>query len=207
MLQTLSHDVQLMLIGLTVLGGLFLISMIRTFVLLRDNGRMRRECEKMEKQAVEQQIELTAVHHDAMSWRAKTQRQFDALRGELSHRLLQSEQSNRHAQQGLDTAQAKSLASALAKIAELEARLAAKPVPASPPKPPAFAKPAEPSLPALPAMETLRLQSLEAELAAAKAELAAHRQQNAALQRTLLLARRRQPAPRKNGVRGMARSA
>jgi hypothetical protein len=52
MLQTLSHDVQLMLIGLTVLGGLFLISMIRTFVLLRDNGRMRRECEKMEKQAV-----------------------------------------------------------------------------------------------------------------------------------------------------------
>ena len=205
--QTLPHDVQLLLIGLTVLAGLFLISMIRTFVLLRDNGRMRRECTKMEKQALEQQIELTAIHHDAMSWRAKTQRQFDALRGDLSHRLLQSEQSNQHAQQGLDAAQTKSLAAAIAKIEELEARLAAKPSPISIPKPPAFAKPEESSLPALPAMETLRLQSLEAELATAKAELAANRQQNASLQRTLLLARRRHSPVRKNGTRGTVRSA
>ncbi|MFN0075060.1 MAG: hypothetical protein ACKVY0_01165 [Prosthecobacter sp.] len=208
MFQTLSHDVQLLLIGLTVLSGLFLIAMIRTFVLLRDNDRMHSECTKMEKQALEQQIELTAIHHDAMSWRAKTQRQFDALRGDLSHRLLQSEQSNQHAQQGLDVAQSQSLTAMLAKITELEARLAAKPAPAAPSKPPApaFAKPAESSLPSLPAMETLRLQSLEAELAATKAELTAHRQQNAALQRTLLLARRRQPALRKSGTRGMARN-
>ncbi len=207
MLQTLLNDDQVLLICLTVLSGLFLIAMVRTFVLLRDNDRMRHECMKMEKHALGQQIELTAVHHDAMSWRAKTQRQFDALRGDLSHRLLQSEQSNQHAQQGLDAAQALSLSTALAKIKELETRLAAKPASAAPPKHPAFAKPAAPALPSLPAMETLRLQSLEAELAAAKAELAAHRLQNAALQRSVLLARRRQPALRKNGTRGMARSA
>lgn len=58
-------------------------------------------------------------------------------------------------------------------------------------------------------METLRIQSLEAELAAAKAELATGKQQNASLQRALLLARRRLPvtAMRKSTPRSTARSA
>jgi hypothetical protein len=58
-------------------------------------------------------------------------------------------------------------------------------------------------------MDTLRIQSLESELAAAKAEIAIARQQNSALQRTLLLARRRAPVPamRKSPPRGAVRSA
>jgi hypothetical protein len=215
---TLSQDAQFLLIVLCILSGLLLIALVRLFLLSCSNRRMRVECAKMEKQVVEQQIEITAVHHDAMSWRAKTQRQFDAFRTDLSHRLHQSEQSILHAQKRLETTREQALSSALAKIAELEALLAAKS--AAPTLPvitlpeavassvsTGFAKPPPPSLPSLPAMETLRLQSLESELAAAKAEIAAGRQQQAALQRSLLLARRRQPAVRKNGVRGPARSA
>ncbi|MDZ4401128.1 hypothetical protein [Prosthecobacter sp.] len=215
---TLPQDVQFLFIGLCILGGLFLIGLIRMFLLSRSNRRMRLESTKMEKQAVKQQVEITAIHHDAMSWRAKTQRQFDAFRIELSHRLMQSEQGNLHAQKLLDAAQEQSLASALAKITELEARLAAKPVVTMPaiaalseagvlPKPAGFIKPPPSSLPSLPAMETLRLQALENELAAARTEIVIGRQQNAALQRALLLARRRQPAARKNGARGTTRCA
>lgn len=215
---TLPQDAQLLFIGLCILGGLLLIALTRLFLLSRSNRRMRIECAKMEKQTVEQQVEITAIHHDAMSWRAKTQRQFDAFRTDLSHRLHQSEQGNLHAQKRLDATQEQTLASALAKIAELEARLAAKPATATPPaialpetaapfKAAGFVKAPPPSLPSLPAMETLRLQSLESELAAAKAEAAAGRQQNTALQRALLLARRRQPVVRKNAARGMTRSA
>ena len=52
-------------------------------------------------------------------------------------------------------------------------------------------------------METLRVQALESELAAAKAEIALGKQQNSVLQRALLLARRKAPvaARRKSGVR------
>lgn len=215
---TLPQDAQLLFIGFCIVGGLFLIALVRMFLLSRSNRRMRIECAKMEKQMFERQVEIAAVHHEAMSWRAKTQRQFDAFRTDLSHRLHQSEQSNLHAQKRLETTQEQALSSALAKIAELEALLAAKP--AAPTLPvitmpeavassvsAGFVKAPPPSLPSLPAMETLRLQSLENELAAAKAEIAAGRQQQSALQRALLLARRRQPAARKSGVRGPTRSA
>ena len=52
-------------------------------------------------------------------------------------------------------------------------------------------------------METLRVQALESELAAAKAEIAYSKQQNAVLQRALLLARRKAPA--KSSQRSKAR--
>ncbi len=137
----------------------------------------------------------------------------ETLRSELSHRLQQTDQGGANALKELDAMHQQTLAVALAKISELEAALAAKPKPTAPPVPAAVAvapaKPPPPSLPALPAMETLRIQSLEAELAAAKAELASGRQQTAALQRALLLARRRLPvtAMRKCPTRSAARSA
>ena len=166
-------------------------------------------------QAALQQLEVISIHHDSISWRAKVQRQFDALRSELSHRLQQSDQGGANALKELDAVHQQTMAVAVAKISELEAALAAKPKPAAPPVPAAVAvappkpPPPPPSLPALPAMETLRIQSLEAELAAAKAELATGRQQTAALQRALLLARRRLPvtAMRKSPPRSAARSA
>ncbi len=193
-----------MLVAVCILGGLLLVALIRMLLLSRANRRMRLAGAKMEKQTAAQQVEITAILHEANSWRAKTQRQFDALRSDFAHRLLQTEQGGRHALQHLEDIRQQSLAEMLAKITTLEARLAAKSAAKVLPKPiPSLA----PSLPSLPAMETLRLQSLEAELSAARAEIAASGQQVAALQRALLLARRRQLAPRKNSVRGTLRGA
>jgi hypothetical protein len=209
----LPQDVLVLLIGLSIATGLFLLSLVRTFRLLRDNHRMEVEIAKMEKQSVLQQLEVTSVHHDAMSWRAKTQRQFDALRSELSHRLQQVDQGGANALKEMDAVHQQTLAVALAKISELEAALVAQPKAAAPAFPPPFTaalpKPPPASLPPLPAMDTLRIQSLESELAAAKAEIASAKQQNSALQRALLLARRRAPAPamRKSTPRGAVRSA
>ena len=208
MKSALPIDITLLQICLTLVSGLFLLALIRIFRLGSANRRMRAETEKMDKQAALQQIEVTAIHHDAMSWRAKTQRQFDALRADLSHRLQQSDQGSVHALKDLEESHQQVLVAALGKISVLEAALAAKPVAVAPPPPPAFVAPKPqppppPVLPALPAMETLRVQALESELAAAKAEIALGKQQNSVLQRALLLARRKAPvaARRKSGVR------
>lgn len=208
----LSQDIQILLIGLSIAVGLFLISLIRICRLSRSNNRLRLEDSKMSRQTVLQQLEVTAVHHDAMSWRAKTQRQFDALRSEFAHRLQQADQGGLNALNGLDEAHKKALSEALAKISELETALAAKPAAAPLPAPFASAlpkPPPPPTFPALPPVDTLRIQTLESELAAAKAELATSRQQAATLQRALLLARRRPPvtAVRKSASRSAARNA
>lgn len=211
MTSALSQDIQILLMGLSIVAGLFLISLIRIYRLSRSNRRLRLENAKMSKQAVLQQMEVTSIHHDAMSWRAKTQRQFDALRSEFSHRLQQADQGGLHALKGLDEAHKKALSEALAKISELEAALAAKPAVSALPAPVAFASPKPPSPPgsALPAVDTVRIQTLESELAAAKAEIATSKQQTATLQRALLMARRRVPvtALRKSPPRSPARNA
>ncbi|MCF7784905.1 MAG: hypothetical protein K9N47_02225 [Prosthecobacter sp.] len=205
--RVLPQDIQILLFGLIIVAGLFLISLIRIFLLSRSNRRMRVENARMEKQAALQQMEVTSIHHDAMSWRAKTQRQFDALRSEFSHKLQQSDQGGTHALKDLNEAHKK----ALARISELEAALSAKPSAMVLPAPvtAALPKPPPPSQPGLPTMDSLRIQSLETELAAAKAEIASGRQHNAALQRSLLLARRRLPVPamRKSAPRSAVRSS
>ena len=204
----MSQEMQVLLIGLTILVALFLLSLVRIVVLSRANRRMREESVKMEKQATLQQMEVTAIQHDSKSWRERTQRQFDALRSDMAHRLQRAELGGAQAVKDLDEAHRQALTAALTKVSDLEARLAAKPpVPAFQKPAAALPKPPPPSLPSLPAMETLRLQALESELAAAKTEIAHVRQQNEALQRALLLARRKQPAVRKSALRGAARSA
>lgn len=202
---SLPHDPQILLIALSITGLLLFIALIRILLLARANRRMRKEAAPLLKQSQLQQIELTGIHHDAMSWRAKLQRQFDALRVDLSHQLVQSEKSNQHGQRTLDVALQQKFDSLHAQISDLEAKLAAASArPAAVMLPPP--RMVEPALPSLPAMDTLRIQSLETELAHAKAELAAGRQRSAALERTLLLARRRAAPIRKNGSR-LARSA
>ncbi len=196
----LSQDVMAMIIGLSIVSIMFLLSLGRMLALYRSNRRLSAEGVKMDKQLALQEMEVTGVHHDSMSWRAKMQRQFDALRADLSTRLLQTDMNGAHAlkeldkacQQVLSGADAKTaeLAAAKIKISELEAALAVKPVAPPPPPPPSIPKPA---LPSLPAMETLRVQALETELAAVKAELALAKQQKSSLQLTALLARRKTP--------------
>ncbi len=208
----LPQDIQVLIIGFSIIAGLFLLSLVRIVLLSRSNRRERLENGKLEKQVTLRQLEVTGIHHDAMSWRAKTQRQFDALRADLSHRLQQSDKGGVHALKELEETHQKTLSATFTQISELEAALAAKPaaVAVPPPAPEMAALPKPPaSLPALPAMETLRVQSLESELAAAKTELALSKQQNSILQRTLLLARRRLPATpmRKGTPQSVARSA
>lgn len=210
----LPQDVQLLLMVICLLGGLFLIALIRMLMLSRSNRQLLLNNGKLDRQALDQQIEITAVHHDAMSWRAKMQRQFEAFRTDLSHRLQRSEQGNLYVLGQLEAAHSKNLTAALAKISELEARLAVRPaaavlpVTALPdtsalPKPLAIKPP--PTLPALPSMETLRIQALESELTAAKAELAASKRQTTFLQHALQLARRKQTT-RKGSMKPSARA-
>lgn len=205
--QSMPQIAQLLLVGFCILGGLLLLALIRIFLLWRSNRRMVLACAKMEKQTAAQQVEIIAIHHDSNSWRAKTLRQFDALRSDFTHRLVQAEQAGHHALQHLKDSRQGEIAQALAKIAALEAKLAAKPAATALQKAAIPVNAPQSVLPSLPAMETLRLRALEAELATARTELAASRQQAAGLQRALLLARRRQPALRKNSVRGAARGA
>lgn len=204
----LPHDVAAMTIGLSIITFLLLLTPWRMLGIYRSSRRLRGECAKMEKQLALQEMEVAGVHHDSMSWRAKMQRQFDALRAELSTQLLQADMNGAHAlkeldkacQQVLTTSDAKAaeLAAAKIKISELEAALAVKPS-APPPPPPSMSKPA---LPSLPAMETLRIQALETELAAVKSELALAKHQNATLQLTALLARRKAPVTATSTRRG-----
>jgi hypothetical protein len=186
---SLPQDLQIWLVGLSIVSGLFLLSLFRLFLLSRSNRRLRAVSARMEKQTALQQMEVTGIHHEAMSWRAKTQRQFEALRSDFSHRLQQSDQGGLHALREGDAAQKKALAAAHAHISELEAALSTKRAAA--------------------AAEAQRSRSLESELAAARAEITSGRQQNVVLQRDLLLTRRRLSAPavRKSPLRGMVRSA
>lgn len=177
-----------------IVGGLFLLSLGRIVSLSRANRQTMKDQARMENLVIAQQADLLSVHHDAGSWRAKTQRQFDAIRADLGARLEQAERGNAHAQKLADASQEKALITAMARIHELETKLAeAK-------KTPAWA-PAAPISPPLPAIETLHLESLQAELASATADAAAQRHQNGELQRALLLARRKQPSARRNGAR------
>lgn len=184
--RALPQDPQIWLIGLSIVSALFLLSLARLFLLSRSNRRLRAVSARMEKQTALQQMEVTGIHHEAMSWRAKTQRQFEALRGEFSHRLQESEQGGAQAVKAWDEAQKQGLAAAHAHMAELEAALSSKR-----------------------SAEAVRMRSLESELAAAREEIASGRQQNAVLQHALRLSRRRGavPAMRKNSLRGMVRSA
>lgn len=188
------QDVSFLQLLLWISAALLMLALVRIFTLSGQNRRMRKDNAKMENWAIAQQAELTAIHHDAQSWRARTQRQFDALRSELSARLEQSERSNQYASEQVNAAREKALADAHARVAELETQLAAA-------ESGRFTSPpSTPAIPALPAMETLRLESLASELQMVRDEAETRRQQNAALQRSLLMARRKQPA-RRNGSR------
>lgn len=188
------QDVSFLQLLLWIVSGIFLLSLGRIWSLGHQNRQIAKDVAKMENWAIAQQAELVSVHHDSQSWRAKTQRQFDAIRADMTARLEQAERGNTHAQKLADSGQEKALVTAMARINELEAKLAeAK-------KAPAWA-PTAPISPPLPAIETLELESLQAELASVQADAAVQRQQNGDLQRALLLARRKQPHARRNGAR------
>lgn len=214
MFNSLTQDASFLTLVLSISGCLFVISIVRIILLSKSNSRMLKELAQMRKQAALQQVEITALHHDSKSWRAKIQRQFDALRTDYVHRLRQSEKSNAKAQEQLDISQSQALVEALARIQELQASNKSRPalVPTLLSKIPEATPPNEemtavmtPSvgegLPSLPAMETLRIQSLETSLAKARVEIASSIQRNSELQRALLLARRRTTNSRKTGGR------
>ena len=191
MLNSILQDASFLVLLFWISGGLFVISLVRIFLLSRQNHRLRRDAAKMEKLAAEQQIDIIATQHDTASWRAKAQRQFDALRAEFTARLDQSVKGTQHAQAKLDESWQQKLEDANTKIRGLEAALTAASTQVI----------TKPSIPTLPAMETLRVEALEAELAAMKSALVTAQQQNAALKLSSLMARRRQSAPRRASAR------
>lgn len=187
MLNSLFQDANALQLFLWITGGLLLLSVGRIISLGRSNREFFKTTAKLENLTKSQQAELIAAHHDAQSWRAKLQRQFDATRVDYATRLEQAERSNAFAQKQVDASIEKALAAAMAKIQQLETELEA-------------AK-AAPIIPALPAIETLEVESLSDELASVKAEANVAKQRNADLQRQLLSARRKTPVGRRNGSR------
>lgn len=187
------QDLSFLQLFLWITVGLFLLSLGRIVSLGRQNRQLFTDHAKMENWATAQHAELTGMHHDAQSWRAKTQRQFDSARADLGARLEQAERGCAHAFKEVEAAQENALATAMTKIHDLEKKLAeALEAPAA----------SEAAMPALPAMETLRAESLQTELTTVMAEAAEQRHQNGELQRALLLARRKHaPAARRHGMR------
>ena len=191
MLNSILQDASFLVLLLCITGGLFLISLVRIFLLSQQNQRLRRDAAKMEKLAAEQQSDIIATQHDTASWRAKAQRQFDALRAEFTARLDQSVSGTQHAQTQLDESWQQKLEDANTRIRDLELALTAASTQLI----------TQPAIPPLPAIETLRVEALETELAALKAALVTAQQQNFALKLSSFMARRRQAAPRRAGAR------
>lgn len=85
-------DVPTLKLGISILGGLLLLSMIRILFLLKTNNRLRESTRRMEKQVLTQHNEILSVKSDSNAWRGELQRMFDAFRAEFSMRLIESEQ-------------------------------------------------------------------------------------------------------------------
>lgn len=118
-LPKIAYDVPTLELGLTIVGGLLLISMVRIVFLLRTNARLKESSSKMEQQVLNQHQEILSVRSDSNAWRGEMQRMFDAFRAEFSKRLTESEQRYQDVQLRCETA---------VKPAEVSA----------PPPPPAF---------------------------------------------------------------------
>jgi hypothetical protein len=191
MLNSILQDASFLVLLLCITGGLFLISLVRIFLLSQQNQRLRRDAAKMEKLAAEQQSDIIATQHDTASWRAKAQREFDALRAEFTAQLDHSVSGTQHAQTQLDESWQQALEDANTRIRDLEVALTAASTQVI----------TQPAIPTLPAIETLRVEALETELAALKAALVTAQQQNFALKLSSFMARRRQAAPRRAGAR------
>ena len=191
MLNSILQDASFLVLLLCISGGLFLISLVRIFLLSQQNQRLRRDAAKMEKLAAEQQSDIIATQHDTASWRAKAQREFDALRAEFTAQLDHSVSGTQHAQTQLDESWQQALEDANTRIRDLEVALTAASTQVI----------TQPAIPTLPAIETLRVEALETELAALKAALVTAQQQNFALKLSSFMARRRQAAPRRAGAR------
>jgi hypothetical protein len=191
MLNSILQDASFLVLLLCISGGLFLISLVRIFLLSQQNQRLRRDAAKMEKLAAEQQSDIIATQHDTASWRAKAQREFDALRAEFTAQLDQSVSGTQHAQTQLDESWQQELEDANTRIRDLEVALTAASTQVI----------TQPAIPTLPAIETLRVEALETELAALKSALVTAQQQNFALKLSSFMARRRQAAPRRAGAR------
>jgi hypothetical protein len=191
MLNSILQDASFLVLLFWISGGLFVISLVRIFLLSQQNQRLRRDAAKMEKLAAEQQSDIIATQHDTASWRAKAQREFDALRAEFTAQLDHSVSGTQHAQTQLDESWQQALEDANTRIRDLEVALTAASTQVI----------TQPAIPTLPAIETLRVEALETELAALKAALVTAQQQNFALKLSSFMARRRQAAPRRAGAR------
>lgn len=101
-LSQIALDVPTLKLGLSIVGGLLLLSMVRIVFLLRTNARLRDTAAKMEQQVLNQHQAILSVRSDSNAWRGDLQRMFDSFRAEFSKRLDESEQRYQHIQQRAD---------------------------------------------------------------------------------------------------------
>lgn len=194
---SLSLDASSLQILLAVVGFLLLCSIFRIIQVARDNRRMSREIDRLERAESEQRQEVETRLREAESWREGMRRHLDTLRTDFNARLQQSEAGNLRVQQQLDSLLEEMLKAPQTRKLNTEKPRQTHPTQVTPPS----ITPAAPTLPALPALETLRLQALESDLNSARAEIASLRQKNAHLQSSLLLARRRHSSQRPKAAR------
>jgi hypothetical protein len=69
------------------MGVLFLAAMISLWLLRKNEAKLLRNKDALEKQIIQQQRDLLAARQDANAWRAEMQRQFDLFRHMASDQL------------------------------------------------------------------------------------------------------------------------
>lgn len=70
-----------------IMGILFLAAMVSLWVLRKNEAKLLKNKDALEKQIVQQQRDLLSVREDANSWRGEMQRQFDHFRHMASDQL------------------------------------------------------------------------------------------------------------------------
>lgn len=97
------------------MGVLFLAAMISLWLLRKNEAKLLRNKDALEKQIIQQQRDLLAARQDANAWRAEMQRQFDLFRHMASDQLqveekrfddllTKSREREQHLQMSLDIA-------------------------------------------------------------------------------------------------------
>jgi len=177
---------------LGVVSLLFVLSVVRLFLLFRANRILRRNIGSMEEQSTELHNDLLAILHESRSWRERMIRQFEAMRADSSARLDQSERSQEHLLRSLDDKIQENASKLLASSQTLSTNESASATADRPSPTSTTQGMLLDVVPTLPAIETLRTQVLEEQISSLREQVHSYRQQCASLQRSLALCRRRQ---------------
>lgn len=81
------NDQQMYVFAMSFVAAIFVAAMVRLWLVRREEERLLKNKEALEKQIVIQQKDLMTVRQDANAWRTEMQRQFDLFRHMASDQL------------------------------------------------------------------------------------------------------------------------